>query len=321
MIDNNMNIDTDQEIDQSNIKDSYFNIATNNVSGISEPVKQEQIMNLIVEKSIDVFGLSETKLKTRTAKLLYRNDLSYTSWWGCDNDHLDATGVGLIIYNNISKYVQKVKHYKGRVIHAILFLKGKIKLCIMQVYIQAHDLDKKEKIACYKYIIDNINQCRKEKIEIIIMGDFNVDLEILVDLECSNVRSIHWKYTLVQKLKNNHFVDVDARSEDNNLPQFTWTNGRETRRLDQIWLQASLQNEFILAETYSPHIYNTNHKVLQANFLKSGIFQNLSIAKEKRNNSYIMKYNYKKTTEKQWEKFANTTDNYVESHDAFLVKN
>ena len=80
MTDTNMNIDTDQEIDQSNIKDSYFNIATNNVSGISEPVKQEQIINLILEKSIDVFGLSETKLKTRIAELLYRDDLSYTSW-------------------------------------------------------------------------------------------------------------------------------------------------------------------------------------------------------------------------------------------------
>src|ERR1700727_595791 len=102
---------------------------------------------------------------------------------------------------------------------------------------------------------------------------------------------------------NNHFIDVNARSDENNSPKFIWTNGRETRRLDQIWLQASLQNEFIIAEIYSPHIYNTDHKVVQANFLKSGIFQNLSIAKEKHNSLYITKYNYKKTTEEQWEKF------------------
>ena len=51
------------------------------------------------------------------------------------------------MHNSTAKYVQLVKGYKGRVIFANIYLRGNIKLRIIQVYIQAHTLDKESRLA------------------------------------------------------------------------------------------------------------------------------------------------------------------------------
>jgi len=245
-----MKTTNDNLLDQSQfmINEKTFSIATNNVQGLSEPVKQAQIMTYVMDSKFDIFGLAETKLKFHTAELLYKNHPSYLSWWGCSEDHTDSTGVGLIFHRHVAQYIQSVRHYKGRVIYAKLFMKGKFKLCIIQVYIQAHHRNKTEKLESYKYIIDLINQCRKEHCEVIIMGDFNVDPEELGKLDCSNSRSIHWKYKLIRKLQSNHFIDLSLQFHNPPIP--TWSSKNVFRRLDQIWIQSSLQPDALYSSTF-----------------------------------------------------------------------
>src|SRR5271170_4650946 len=93
----------DNSLDQSQfmINEKTFSIATNNVQGLSEPVKQAQIMTYVMDSKFDIFGLAETKLKFHTAELLYKNHSSYLSWWDCSEDHTDSTGVGLIFHRNV----------------------------------------------------------------------------------------------------------------------------------------------------------------------------------------------------------------------------
>ena len=117
--------------EQLNISGSTFSIATNNVCGLSSPTKQQQILNLIEYKNYDIFGLSETKLKSVTSKHLFKHQDCYKSWWNCNDDSPASSGVGLIIKKDIVTFVQFVHGYKGREIYANLYLKGHFKLRIM----------------------------------------------------------------------------------------------------------------------------------------------------------------------------------------------
>src|SRR5256885_15526218 len=97
--------------------------STNNVCGLSSPTKQQQILNLIEYKNYDIFGLSETKLKSVISKHLFKHQDCYR-WWNCNDDSPASSGVGLIIKKYIATFVQSVYGYKGCVIYANLYLKG-----------------------------------------------------------------------------------------------------------------------------------------------------------------------------------------------------
>ena len=58
MINNN----TDLNIDQLYLIKNIFTIAINNVTGLSEPIKQAQIIDLIIENHIEIFSLSKINI-------------------------------------------------------------------------------------------------------------------------------------------------------------------------------------------------------------------------------------------------------------------
>ena len=161
---------------QLSILNNTFQIATNNVRGLSEPAKQRQLMNYIQENKIDIMGVSETKLNTRTAEFMYKHHDSYLSWWNCEDSNQAGSGVGLIINKNIAQYIQSVRGHKGRVIYADLFMKGRIKLRIIQLYINANMTQKVETLELYSYISKLIQQGIRDNFYPIVMGDFNANL-------------------------------------------------------------------------------------------------------------------------------------------------
>ena len=187
--------------------------------GLSSPTKQQQVLNLIEYKNYDIFGLSETKLKSAVSKHLYKHQDCYKSWWNCNDDSPASSGVGLIIKKDIATFVQSVHGYKGRVIYANLYLKGRYKLRIMQVYIQAHTLDPAARHDVDKYIINNIIQAERDGFKVIIMGDFNVDSDQL-HASLLNNKKPHWKYNLIQKLEDLQFVDCYSLFHEDTQP--TW---------------------------------------------------------------------------------------------------
>ena len=129
------------------IKDikNTFKITTINVAGINNNLKQEQIMNFMIINKIQILGLSETKLKDSVSENIYKNNQDVTAWWSNDDENHFSTGVAIIMKKDIAKYVVKVNRYKGRIIHVIMLIKGKIRLSIIQIYNQAHNNDKEMK--------------------------------------------------------------------------------------------------------------------------------------------------------------------------------
>ncbi|EXX56631.1 hypothetical protein RirG_214420 [Rhizophagus irregularis DAOM 197198w] len=51
--------------------------------------------------------VTETKLQTASAKMIYKDYKDITTWWSCDDDNHFSTGVGIIMNNDYAKYVIK----------------------------------------------------------------------------------------------------------------------------------------------------------------------------------------------------------------------
>ena len=109
---------------QMHIIGNTFFLATNNIRGLCEPTKQTQLINFIESNNIDIMGISETKLTSRTAEFILKNYDDYLSWWNCDDSNQAGSGVGLIMKKHIAQYVQSVKGFKGQLIYTDLFMKG-----------------------------------------------------------------------------------------------------------------------------------------------------------------------------------------------------
>jgi hypothetical protein len=65
----------DQQFDHNNI----ITIATHNVAGLSEYTKQTQLLQALIDKHIDIIGITDTRLKPSHAPFIYKNNEHYTS--------------------------------------------------------------------------------------------------------------------------------------------------------------------------------------------------------------------------------------------------
>jgi len=189
-----------------NIQGPHFAIATYNVRGLSTITKQSQLIAHMLDNEISILSISETKLRSQATSSIFKGNTEVSSWWGCNDTSPLSSGVGLILHHSVAKYVQSVKDYKGRVIHADLYLRGNTKLRIVQVYIQAHITDKASRRDIDNYIFKLIDQAQEKQFKIIIMGDFNSDPDVLEDL-LDNGSKVHWRYNLLMRLKHHGFLD------------------------------------------------------------------------------------------------------------------
>ena len=84
---------------------SFFQIATQNIRGLSDATKQQNLLHIIALNNIDILGLSETNLAGKKATYLFRNLENYVSYFdGDDSDHFCGQG-GLIVHKNFAKYI------------------------------------------------------------------------------------------------------------------------------------------------------------------------------------------------------------------------
>src|ERR1044072_6410516 len=104
--------------------------------------------------NVAIFGLSETKLLTKTAQISFKKYKDkYTSYFHSDENSTLGSGVGTILSNEYACYVHKTASYKGRVIYVNLITKGRIKIRIIQVYLSATSMGMKEYTTdLHKYI-------------------------------------------------------------------------------------------------------------------------------------------------------------------------
>src|SRR5436190_1632928 len=188
----------------------YLNIVTQNIRGLTNKAKQDQIIHFMELNKIHIMGLAETKANTRTLNFNFKehND-KYFTYFHNKNEHSMGAGIGLIIDKNISKFITKKGSFMGRIIFIDLELKGKNRVRIIQVYIYAK-FDNNNKVEInnvYKQINNLIDEAQKKQTKIILMGDFNANPE-KYKKDYNRNGQYHWKFNLLHDIETKNLLDM-----------------------------------------------------------------------------------------------------------------
>src|ERR1044072_6214446 len=115
------NTKTNTNTQQTQTNNYPLRILTHNVRGLNDLTKQQQLIDYMDLNNVAIFGLSETKLLTKTAQITFKKYKDkYTSYFHSDENSTLGTGVGIILANEYARYVHKTASYKGRVIYVDL---------------------------------------------------------------------------------------------------------------------------------------------------------------------------------------------------------
>ncbi|HKQ21977.1 MAG TPA: endonuclease/exonuclease/phosphatase family protein, partial [Nitrososphaeraceae archaeon] len=261
-------------------------ILTQNIQGLNDPTKQQQVLNQMSIEHIDILGLSETKLNITSSKLIFKNNQQYKAFFNNDSDSPRGSGVGIIISNTYAKYIQKVNSYKGRCIYIDLFMKGKVKLRIMQIYLPATTTNMRSYTSdIQQFIYENLKQAVATNTRIILMGDFNAKYEEFIS-EYRRNHTTRWWNKIFQFLHRLQLVDTIQLFHDinptNPFNTFIPKNSLlKPTRIDYIWISRDLIDESINSNIYQPELYNTDHNAVYLSLYTNNIFQRKSVAKLK----------------------------------------
>jgi exonuclease III len=266
---NNQNNNKKSEKNEININNITINkeikIATLNINGMSNTVKQLDIMKTIKSQNIDVMGLAETHTSNKNAqyteinKKLKENNEYVCYWNNSDETNIDDRkgGVGIIASKKIHDHVYKVRKFKQYAIGIdVAFVN--IKLNIIQIYMPT-----KEKIKIRKeteeQITDWINENQKTNIKTILIGDFNGVSNPLID-RIPPGRNNKPESTLLKFLEEN-FIDIYKWYFAQNTI-YTWSNRGSSSRIDMAWMSQELIDD--ITHIFKPidPLIKTDHKTL-----------------------------------------------------------
>src|ERR1044072_3073835 len=115
-----------------------INIASINVRGFNDSVKQHQILDYIKMYHLDIVGLSELRVTNGNFAKSQRftNNNTHKFFWAINEDKSDpASGITLMMNKELAKHVQRVQRFKGRLIAADLFFRRFHRVRIIHIYV------------------------------------------------------------------------------------------------------------------------------------------------------------------------------------------
>ena len=110
--------------------------ATFNVNGLnsSDSIKQQLLLDTMELQNIQICGISETNLNDRSSKLIYKNNSKYQAFFTGNQKNNHGSGTGIIMTKDLAKYVQRYQGFEGRVMHVDMYMRGNVKLRVIQIY-------------------------------------------------------------------------------------------------------------------------------------------------------------------------------------------
>ncbi|EXX51840.1 hypothetical protein RirG_258190 [Rhizophagus irregularis DAOM 197198w] len=163
-----------------------FKITTINVSRLNTTLKQEQVLNYMKINKISCLIVTETKLQTASAKIIYKEYKDITTLWSCDDDNYFSSGVGIIMNNDYAKYVIKKDIIEGRALKLTLLLKGKIRFTIIAIYNFLNNSYKNKILEFYTKLEEILTAEKKLKAKIVCIGDFNASYDTAIAQQRAN---------------------------------------------------------------------------------------------------------------------------------------
>jgi exonuclease III len=224
----------------------------------------------MIERNIDILGISETKLHDKDARFAFINHQKYKCFTSSNTENTYGSGVAILIEKGLSKHVSKVDRIEGRIIALHLFLK-KCKLYIMQIYLPSHKKDSDRFQRAIRQLITKEIQARSK---IIIMGDFNAASNPSIDRPYNSKLSNTWRpeAEIFNFLTDWGFTDVHSTWEME-MPSPTWIGRAAHSRIDYIWVSAeiAISNIHSFTNEKAEDIVNSDHTLLCLKLYSKGI--------------------------------------------------
>src|ERR1044071_3071328 len=173
----------------SNFNNQLLHIASQNIRGLSDPIKQQHVLNMVNMRKIDIMGFSETNLSHNLAPHVFNNLSNYRAIFHSHKTHPHGSGVGLLIHHDYARFIHKVSYFKGRVISVDFLMKGKSKLRIIQLYtpVTSSPANIVLRNLVDKHVLNLLDQGNRTHFQIVLMGDFNVNALKLVRRKETNL--------------------------------------------------------------------------------------------------------------------------------------
>src|SRR5260363_94512 len=278
--------------------------ACHNVNGLkTKGWKMKNILEWAEEENVTIMGITEMNLTEREGKFLTRNANSkYVEHWAsaCEEKKKES-GVGILIEENWEKYIGAVKETKEYMIEMTFYLK-QLELVIIVVYMPLNDKVIGKRIQ--QRIVEVVYR-RKEKMQVVIMGDFNHTVDNILDRQ--NPQTLNYKrLPIFSWLKRQEFQDA-YRLLYPTGQTYTWSNGETATRIDYIWISSGLASglqEMVTEEAKG--ITDSDHSIIVAEVWVGHVIADSSKVEIKKKKHTRTVYQYDKAKEENWEDYAHT---------------
>ncbi|GBB95489.1 hypothetical protein RclHR1_02550001 [Rhizophagus clarus] len=228
----------------------------------------------------------------RQAKI-WQHQLGVRSYF--DYSQLEGKGqsIGIIIDAKYDIFVHKAFGHKGRIIYLDLYFSDKRKLHLIQVYLNANQKERLQIEALHKYIDDTISDAQSRDMEVIIMGDFNINYRKYLMAFVNN----KWQFSLFRTLE----------SDPN----------KQESRLDYIWAFLPMLEKSINSTVKENDHFDTDHKTVTLSLdtvQMTGISLNATNQKKKHIKRTVFQYDEMDKDDKYtWENFSTQLDLEIEN--------
>jgi hypothetical protein len=159
-------------------------------------------------------------------------------------------------------------------------------------------------------VINKIRECERDKIKVIVMGDFN-DIRSRELDQNKNISNRKQALPLLRWLEKSDLEDV-FRKAHADAREFTWSNGVSSSRIDYIWASSALSHSILsCAIIESQCITGSDHSIVYAK-LSTGIMQKLrkeAVNKRLKGKKRILRLD--KAQEEDWENYRAKLDTEV----------
>ena len=310
---------SNQENDNKELSPT-LTISTHNVRGVNKLTKQNNILEEMKEKKIDILGISETKLPQAVTKHVFKDNPKYKCFASSNEDKHIGGEVAIILTKELEKHIEHITKVDGHII-ALHMLFKKSKVYIIQVYLP----NNKSESTKYQRIVKNIvNEELKEKTKIIVMGDFNAASNPRIDRPGPITEYIKNKpeAEIFSYLIDWGFIDVQLAWEEES-PSPTWYNRTTYSRIDYIWSSPELISENLhsFQNEKAEEMANSDHTLLSIKLYKGNLIDktNHKPAWQKGTTRVI---DIKNTTKEQWDNYAQKVDKKIHKSEINkLIKN
>jgi exonuclease III len=253
----------------------YFpiNIATLNVRGFNDPMKQLQILNYAKLMHLDIVGFSELHVNDSNFKKQSRftTDQNYEFLWALNDDNLDlASGCALAIKKDLAKHIQKKSTYKGRLIVVDFYFKRFNRIRLIHIYVlPTKQIQRKKELAneLQKYLRDGYQR----NFKLIVLGDFNENMDQFIEFKANGRSTNSHIFRFLNML--NHYRLFNSLETHLQAPYpMTWKNNTTGSRIDGIYITETLLNESVTASVEDSTIPNISNHACVITKLNQGLF-------------------------------------------------